>query len=90
MQRDHRGFRSRLAQSEVRRGEQDHAECRWNTNVARQPKCVTTKPPATGANTGPSATIIISKENARAASCGWQRSRTIARPITNPAEPPSA
>ncbi len=46
--------------------------------------------PTMGAAPGPMATIRFIMARRRAASCGSAVSRTMARPITSPAQPPSA
>lgn len=55
-----------------------------------QPDRLSSNPPPSGARIGASPITSISCEKALAAATGSQRSRTTAREITIPAQPPSA
>ena len=58
--------------------------------IERHPRLEASAPPISGAAPGPTATIRFIIAMRRAASCGKAVSRTMARPITSPAHPPSA
>ena len=58
--------------------------------IERHPRLAASAPPTMGAAPGPMATIRFIIARRRAASCGRAVSRTMARPITSPAQPPSA